>query len=1055
MRRAAFAAAVCGLALLAACGGGAAQNPHCASNTDCAAGRLCKASECVAPNQCPSTQASCFGSSACGAGSSCQGGCCAPLPAGSCGASADCKDLALPHCDSGACRACATNAECSNGTLCTPTGACLSGCAQDSNCPSGQKCFTSANGNWCGQCAHSSDCADPNKPLCNGGFCTGCSSNAECSGATPACNLATHTCAVCVQAQNEAGLNAACTDASKPACSAGACVACAPSSNDGAGKNAACAAGTPYCTPGNACAGCLDSTQCKSGDYCASDKTCRSPALTGACLGGGSACATSTTALTGSVVDLSARLDVPALAATSVTFTITAGVASFSGAGAPLTTTTATIAAGATATAGVQVHLDASSTSDVVVQAALGGATRTATIHLTTVPPALASFSSSQALLEVDQQATLTVTLTAAPASPVHVTLTNDSGGVATLGVTDLVISGATSAATTLTPVAGHEGTVTLHASYNGVIKDLGPIRVVNRVIAALSPAAGAVGDGRTLQLTVTLDAAPLAGVPVTVTLAGLGGLGTVNGGGNLTISNPSTTGAFNFVAGSALGVETISASAGGVTKSSAITVQPVIAGVTVAPNPAVMGQPATVTVTLDTNAAADTRVYLGDYNAAFGTAFKQNTYLPTSVVIPAGQNSATVTVTGCKNLPSTSSDVLGLAAWLPGSNEQELGGGCPATGGTTANCFVVCPLGAAAGTVGGFTCPDTTAAAPALCPLFPLQLDQPVGVPLLVTAALPYRKPATAATVTVNLTTAPTGCATFTQAGAAITSLSLALSAGTGNSRTTKNFTLVPGSTTGDCAVTATATSTGTVPSPAGTTAHYNLVAAPAGSTPADLILNKIDVDEGSKDVGEFIELYNPTSAAIPLAGYGISLLASPHKLLGATTDALYDSQFAGKTEYQYLDLGALSVTSVPAGGYLLLTDAGVTAPLACGAQTATGALKYVLDANNAWVGPGAATATNEAIADAPGGVLLVKGGAIVDGLSYGGPMPQATSPHVNGGAPFDWPQAGRALESFVVDQFSGTFTLVRTAVTFDNALDWRVSTTASPCAANTVTGP
>src|SRR3954468_14406993 len=118
------ATVLCVLALLASCGSGPS-HPSCTSDANCTDGRVCKATECVGPDQCPSTQASCVNDNACGPGFSCQGGCCAQLPAGACKNNADCTTAATPHCDSGTCRACEANSECSAGTICTPTGACL------------------------------------------------------------------------------------------------------------------------------------------------------------------------------------------------------------------------------------------------------------------------------------------------------------------------------------------------------------------------------------------------------------------------------------------------------------------------------------------------------------------------------------------------------------------------------------------------------------------------------------------------------------------------------------------------------------------------------------------------------------------------------------------------------------------------------------------------------------------------------------------------------------------------------------------------------------------
>lgn len=1038
-------------ATLAACGG-TAKNPSCARDTDCGAGLTCKASECVGETQCPSTQPSCATNDSCVSGTSCQGGCCAPLAAGACRSSADCAGIAdKPHCDpaSSACVACASNGQCTGGQICTPTGACLAGCASNANCAAGQRCFAGPSGSWCGECQKNSDCASPSQPFCVGGSCFGCATNSDCSGPTPVCNTATHGCVVCLESQNAAGVNAACADSSKPACVGGACEACAPSSSDGSSKNPACAAAAPYCNPsGDVCVGCIDNTQCKTGDYCGSDSACHAPQLTSACIGDASStCTASTAAQVSSHLLVAAKLDHAAVVDTTVTFDLTSGAASLAS-GSALAEIAAVIHAGHALSDAVTVYLDAVNTNDVTVQATIGSAHEAAVIHPTAAPLTLGGFTSDKPTVEIDQTATLTVTMSAAPAAAAHVTLSNDNASIATLSTTDVVVSGAAQATATLTPVAGQQGDVTLHAVYNGGTPiDLGPIHVINRAVSALTPAtAKVVKGGGTVHLTVTLDAAPLAGHAVTVTLTPGGGAGTVNGGnGTVTITSPNTSATFDFVSGSAAGTETIVAAAGRQEQQASLTVVEAanLASVSVSPSPMVAGQAATLTVALDAiPAPGHSRVFLGDYNKLFGTASKQSTYLPTFVDIPAGATSNTVQANECSGLGLTSIDTIRFGAWLPGSPPMESAD------------VLVCPQQAAA--AGG--CPDTTgftATGLAVCPTLPMDSEVPKGIETMATAQIIYNKPATAGTQQVDLIVTPGTCGHFKSAGATVTSVNLTLSAkGTSsnpNASAKSNLTFVADGNAGDtCTITA-ALHTG-AGAPTSFDTHVKIVAAPSTTISAgDLILTKIDSTQGTvaNDKQEYIEIFNPTGGAIALAGYKVVLVGASKDTIGTGT-GYFDDKFSGKSEYGSVDLGALAgISSLAAGGYLVVADPDFTGNVN-GAQ-----LAKVL----AYLAPAATSPkTSDALQNVPAGVFLVKSSAIIDGVTYGGPMVQATAADIGDGTtPWNWPQSGNVLDVWEGDNgFVTGLAMERIATTGDNNLDWRVSTTVNIGQANSaVTGP
>jgi cytosine/adenosine deaminase-related metal-dependent hydrolase len=116
-----------------------------------------------------------------------------------------------------------------------------------------------------------------------------------------------------------------------------------------------------------------------------------------------------------------------------------------------------------------------------------------------------------------------------------------------------------------------------------------------------------------------------------------------------------------------------------------------------------------------------------------------------------------------------------------------------------------------------------------------------------------------------------------------------------------------------------------------------------------ADLIINEIDYDQPGNDGPEFVEIHNPTGAAIPLAGVRF-------EAINGSNGQVYGT-------YNLVDAGA----SLPAGGYLVIGGAGVLVP--------QGVLRMNLPANGLQNG-------------APDGVRIMRGNARIDGLAYEGAM-------------------------------------------------------------------
>jgi hypothetical protein len=228
-----------------------------------------------------------------------------------------CPTSALPFCtQAGTCGACASDADCTNGThagaFCnTTTGACGSSCTTDSECGAGNWCnkVTAAGlcqpkvqngspvpGGACngavatracvaGVCDTDKDCGYANgdgacttgtattvcrSGICatagaNSGRCVACSTSSTCSGASPVCDATSNTCVAC-NGDDGTTATAACPGTTAPYCTTtGACGTCT--------TNASCSGtshGGAFCdTTSGACgSACKLDTDCPTGDWC-------------------------------------------------------------------------------------------------------------------------------------------------------------------------------------------------------------------------------------------------------------------------------------------------------------------------------------------------------------------------------------------------------------------------------------------------------------------------------------------------------------------------------------------------------------------------------------------------------------------------------------------------------------------------------------------------------------------------------------------------------------------------------------------------------------------
>jgi len=129
---------------------------------------------------------------------------------------------------------------------------------------------------------------------------------------------------------------------------------------------------------------------------------------------------------------------------------------------------------------------------------------------------------------------------------------------------------------------------------------------------------------------------------------------------------------------------------------------------------------------------------------------------------------------------------------------------------------------------------------------------------------------------------------------------------------------------------------------------ANVACMAAPACPAATHLVINEIDYDQTGADTAEFVEIHNPTSAAIDLAGYALVAVNGT----------------AAGPEYARVALTG----SIAAGGYVLVT--------AMGSTVAGATLSLPMPMQNGM----------------PDGIVLVGPTGIVDAAIYEGTMPMVT---------------------------------------------------------------
>jgi len=174
-------------------------------------------------------------------------------------------------------------------------------------------------------------------------------------------------------------------------------------------------------------------------------------------------------------------------------------------------------------------------------------------------------------------------------------------------------------------------------------------------------------------------------------------------------------------------------------------------------------------------------------------------------------------------------------------------------------------------------------------------------------------------------------------------------------------------------------------------------------------LVINEVDYDQLGTDNAEYIEIYNPSAAAVPLTGKQVILVNG-----------------SGEASYATINLGT---GTLAAGGYLVIAGANVTVP--------TGVTK---------VDPG--WTTDEVQNGAPDGIALIDNTThtLIDALSYEGDATKLTMVDLSGFAASVSLVEAPFLPATVADSNTADGSLCRSPNGQDTdhaAADWKFCTT------------
>ena len=286
----------------------------------------------------------------------------------------------------------------------------------------------------------------------------------------------------------------------------------------------------------------------------------------------------------------------------------------------------------------IAIPVTAVAVGNASITVSLNGGEVSATVDVSAAPPTITSLLPPSETITQGGSGTLTVTISAAQSTATTVALSSSATGIASVPATVSIPAGQTSSPVTVS--ANTPGTAVITASLNGTSASSTITVTLNLpTIISLLPPTTSINLGATGTLTVTISAvqASATTIPVTVSPSGIVTVpaSVIVPAGQLTTTVPVTA--------VALGTAMVHVSLNGSMAESAVQVTPpppAIVSLLPSPLPLVIGASGTLTVTLNAGQLANTEVAI----SATPSGVVQ---VPAIVTVPAGQTSASFTVTG------------------------------------------------------------------------------------------------------------------------------------------------------------------------------------------------------------------------------------------------------------------------------------------------------------------------------------------------------------------------------------------------------------------------
>ena len=286
----------------------------------------------------------------------------------------------------------------------------------------------------------------------------------------------------------------------------------------------------------------------------------------------------------------------------------------------------------------ITIPVTAVAVGNVQITATLNDGSVSATVDVSTAPPTIASLQPATTTMTQGGNGTLTVTINAAQSTTTTIAVSSSSSSIASVPATVTVPAGQTS--TSIAVSANTPGTAVITASLNGTsVSSTITVTPNLPTLVAVEPPTTSLNLGATGTLTVRISAVQSSATPIQITASPTGIVtipATVNvPAGQLTTTIPVTAAAL----GSAMIHVTLNSSMA----EALVQVTPpppAIVSLLPSPLPVVIGANGTLTVTLNAGQLTNTEVNVTVDQPSL-------VQVPAIVTVPAGQTSASFTVTG------------------------------------------------------------------------------------------------------------------------------------------------------------------------------------------------------------------------------------------------------------------------------------------------------------------------------------------------------------------------------------------------------------------------